>query len=64
MKSILGAVLLAALLVAGTIEGPSDMDAAIATESATQDAIESVAISANAERAEAQIDQLLAEVSK
>jgi hypothetical protein len=59
------AAALAALVISaagGLMDGPSDFDAAIATHSATQDAIESVAASAHAESAEAQIDQLFAGV--
>jgi hypothetical protein len=59
------AAALAALVIGaagGLMDGPSDTDAAIATQSATQDAIDSVASSANAEGAEARIDQLFAGV--
>jgi hypothetical protein len=48
----------------GLMDGPSDIEAAQSTQSATQDAIDSVAATARAERAEAQIDQLFAKASK
>lgn len=56
-----------ALLIAaagGLMDGPSDTDAAQAAQSATQDAINDVAVTARAERAEAQIDQLFAKASQ
>ena len=46
------------------LDGPSDFDAAIDSQSATQDAIDSVAAAASAERAEARFDQIIAKAEK
>ena len=48
----------------GLMDGPSDFDAAIDSQSATQDAIDSVASAASAERAEARFDQIIAKAEK
>lgn len=58
------AAALAALFIGaagGLMDGPSDFDAIQATADATQDAINSVAASASADRAEGQFNPLLLE---
>lgn len=53
---LLAALVIALFVMGSVLDGPSDIDALQAAEASTQDAIESVAVSARVARAEALID--------
>ncbi len=53
---LLAALVIVLFVMTAALDGPSELDAAQATQASTQDAIDSVATSARVARAEALID--------